>query len=61
MRYPEMKKLLVERGYEFLRQASGSHEIWLNQISGSTVLVSRSGLCDARAKQNWIHRLEKIK
>ena len=56
-----MKKLLVERGYEFLRQASGSHEIWLNQLSGSTVLVSRSGLCDARAKQNWIHRLEKIK
>ena len=61
MRYPEMRKLLTERGYEFLRQGRGTHELWVNNISGSTVLVSRSGLVDARAKQNWIHRLEKIK
>ena len=55
-----MRSLLIERGYQFLRQGRGSHKIWLNQISGSTILVSRSGLVDARAKQNWIHRLQKI-
>jgi len=61
MRYPEMRKLLIERGYQFLRFGKGTHKLWINQISGSTILVTRSGLIDKHAKQNWLHRLEKIK
>ena len=62
MRYSEMRKLLIERGYQFLRFGKGSHEIW-KAINGSarTILVSRSGLVDQRSKENWIHRLQKIK
>ncbi len=53
-----MKALLVERDYVFLRFGNGTLEIWKHLKSGSTVLVTRSGLGDSRAKQNWIHRLK---
>ncbi|OFZ69483.1 MAG: addiction module toxin, HicA family [Betaproteobacteria bacterium RBG_16_58_11] len=32
-RYREIIKRLKELGFEFHRQAAGSHEIWVNQVS----------------------------
>ena len=60
MKYHEVRTLLIDRGYEILRGAKGSHQIWVSRL-GSTILVSRSGLTDARSKQNFIHRLQKLK
>ena len=60
MKYHEVCVLLKEKGFEILRHCAGSHELWVSQF-GSTILVSRSGLSDARSKQNFIHQLQKLK
>jgi predicted RNA binding protein YcfA (HicA-like mRNA interferase family) len=58
MRYQEMTRILRQYGYEFLRFARGAHELWKHQ-NGTTILVTRSGLNDARAKQNWLAGLRR--
>lgn len=58
MKYHQMRSLLIERGYEFLRQARGTHELWRHGLRGSTILVTRSGLVDKRSKQNWIQKIK---
>jgi predicted RNA binding protein YcfA (HicA-like mRNA interferase family) len=56
MNYREMVQLLKRYGYQLLRQARGAHEIWKHRF-GSTILVTRSGLKDARSRQNWLRDL----
>jgi len=41
MRYRELIKRLRELGCEYLRDAPGSHEIWLNPITGDTSTIAR--------------------
>jgi predicted RNA binding protein YcfA (HicA-like mRNA interferase family) len=52
MKYSEMVRLLKRYGYRFDRHCRGSHEFWANE--SRRILVTRSGLADTRAKQNWL-------
>lgn len=58
MKYHQMKHLLTQYGYHFLRRCRGSHELWEHQL-GRTILVSRSGLTDTRSRQNWLSQVRK--
>jgi predicted RNA binding protein YcfA (HicA-like mRNA interferase family) len=43
-KYREIKKRLKKRGFEFYRQAAGSHEIWYNpQSKRFTTIPNHSG------------------
>jgi predicted RNA binding protein YcfA (HicA-like mRNA interferase family) len=56
-----MLQLLKRYGYELLRQCRGSsHEIYRHYRTGKTILVTRSGLGDSRARQNWLRDLRKV-
>jgi predicted RNA binding protein YcfA (HicA-like mRNA interferase family) len=50
MKYHEMKRALLDAGYQLDRQCRGSHEFWAN--GDRRILVTRSGLGDSRAKHN---------
>jgi predicted RNA binding protein YcfA (HicA-like mRNA interferase family) len=58
MKYSEMKRALLNAGYQFDRHCRGSHEFWAN--GNRRILVTRSGLTDTRAKQNWLRNLRAI-
>jgi predicted RNA binding protein YcfA (HicA-like mRNA interferase family) len=51
-----MCNYLLRYGYQFLRRCRGSHELWRHPLGG-TMLVTRSGLGDTRARQNWLRDL----
>jgi predicted RNA binding protein YcfA (HicA-like mRNA interferase family) len=57
MKYHEMKRALLAAGYQFDRHCRGSHEFWAN--GSRRILVTRSGLNDARARQNWMNQLRR--
>ncbi|MEW5719209.1 MAG: type II toxin-antitoxin system HicA family toxin [Chloroflexota bacterium] len=40
MRYRELIKRLRELGCEYLRDAPGSHEVWLNPQTGDTTTIA---------------------
>ncbi len=43
-RYRDVVKILKKFGFEFHRQAAGSHEIWLNSTTGRfTTIPNHSG------------------
>ncbi len=53
-----MTRILKQYGYTFLRHCRGSHEFWAN--GDRRILVTRSGLNDTRARQNWMNKLRRI-
>jgi predicted RNA binding protein YcfA (HicA-like mRNA interferase family) len=55
MKYHEMKRALLDAGFRFDRSCRGSHEFWANGTR--RILVTRSGLADTRARQNWLRDL----
>jgi predicted RNA binding protein YcfA (HicA-like mRNA interferase family) len=55
MKYHQMRRALLNAGYKFDRQCRGSHEFWAN--GESRILVTRSGLGDTRAQQNWLKQI----
>jgi predicted RNA binding protein YcfA (HicA-like mRNA interferase family) len=59
MNYREMCRQLLIHGYQFLRRCRGTHELWKHP-QGGTILVTRSGLSDTRARKNWMSQLRKI-
>jgi predicted RNA binding protein YcfA (HicA-like mRNA interferase family) len=57
MKYSEMKRALLNAGYQFDRRCRGSHEFWAR--GDRRILVTRSGLTDTRARQNWMSQLRR--
>lgn len=49
---PEVRRLLREHGFEFLRQGRGDHEIWHNPSTGRKVTVD--GTIKSRHTANGI-------
>lgn len=43
MKASELIKLLKRNGFQFDRQAKGSHEIWINNDTGRTAVVPNHG------------------
>lgn len=58
MKYSEMRSTLKLHGFLFLRYARGTHEIWRSEKR--TILVSRNGLKDSRARANWLSELRRL-
>jgi predicted RNA binding protein YcfA (HicA-like mRNA interferase family) len=58
MNYRAMVSHLKKLGYEFHRQARGSHELWRHPYRG-VALVTRSGL-SCRGGLNWRKQLQRI-
>lgn len=40
--YADVRRLLMDAGFAHLRNAKGSHELWLQAATGTTVLVPRN-------------------
>jgi len=46
MNYRELTRRLRRLGYEFYRQAAGSHEIWWNPATGRRTTIPNHGAKD---------------
>jgi hypothetical protein len=58
MNYRQMVQHLMTLGYNFDRQARGSHELWRHPTQG-VALVTRCGLTN-RGGMNWKLQLQRI-
>jgi hypothetical protein len=38
--YPQLRSILVKQGCKFVRNGTGSHEVWFSQINGKTFPVA---------------------
>ena len=54
MKYNELKKILIENGWTFLRQGKGSHTIWRKGIE--TLIVPNHG---SKELSNYFSKLGK--
>lgn len=50
--YHQLIRILQDHGYEYLRPAKGSHEIWWNPASGAKMSVPRN--CKSKFTANGI-------
>jgi len=61
--YPQLRKILLENGCRFVRQAKGSHEIWYSPLSGAkfsvAVTVKSRDTFDGILKEAGIKKLRK--
>ena len=57
MTYRELRRKLVRLGCEFDRQASGSHELWINTTNGLESPVPRHGNRDLPT--GTLHRIRR--
>ncbi len=46
LNYKQVCKRLKKTGFEFYRDARGSHELWKNEHTGKTILLSNHGKLD---------------